>query len=117
MIKSIKNFPLVTRIMMEIRKNKSLFTIVIVSLILSDVFFIFGSSDIRIFAFLTLYIFISFLYKSKYKLTLSLCVFFLVVLFILFIKSGASEKTEEVAVWLVLFLAVGIVQQWKEISA
>jgi hypothetical protein len=27
---------------------------------------------------------------------------------------GPSVKTEEIAVWLFLFMVVGIIQQWKE---
>ena len=100
--------------MQLLKKNKLLLIMVIVSLILSDILFMFGSSDIRIFTFLTLYVFISFLYKSKHRLTFSLCLVFLAVLFAEFIESGTSEKTEEAAVWLVLFLAVGIIQQWRE---
>ena len=117
MIKSIITIPIITRAILVLKKNKSLLIMAIAFLILSDILFLFGSSDIRIFIFLTLYVFISFLYKSKHRLTFLLCLVFLAVLFAEFIKSGASEKTEEAAVWLVLFLVVGIIQQWKEISA
>lgn len=114
MLKKIVANETIKLIMSFFKKNKSLLMMMVVSLILSDILFMFGSSDVRIFTFLTLYVFISFLYKSKHRLTFSLCLVFLAVLFVEFIKSGASEKTEEAAVWLVLFLVVGIIQQWRE---
>ena len=97
-----------------LKKNKSVVLSVILLGILADIFFVSGSSDLRIFSIITFYVISIWLYRLKSRITFLLCLMLLGLMFIEFLLSGASERTEKAAVWLVLFLAIGIIQQWRE---
>ncbi len=101
-------------IILFFKKNRIFLISVVILLVLYDALFVSISSDLIIFTLLAFYVFISLLFKAKSRLTFSLCLVFLSMLFIEYIKSGASDKAEKIAVWLVLFIAVGIIQQWRE---
>jgi len=84
--------------------------------ILGDIFYIPVSSDIRFFGFVGAYILGARWYKLKSSFTFSLCLALLAIMYVLFLTTNTSIKTERAAVWLVLFWIVGIIQQWKEIG-
>lgn len=79
-----------------------------------DIFFVKTSSDIVIFGTLLLYgIFIKILRLSS-KLTFSLCLGLITTMSVDYLFVGVSVSTEKAAVWFVLFMALGIFQQWRE---
>lgn len=112
MFKKIRKIVYMISTIME--KNKSSVLLLVFIGIISDIFFISKSSDLLIFSILALYIFSSLIYKLKSKIAYFTCLLLLSLLFVLFLLSGPSDKTEKTAVWLVLFMLVGIIQQWRE---
>ncbi|MBI2430649.1 MAG: hypothetical protein HYV39_01390 [Candidatus Levybacteria bacterium] len=72
------------------------------------------SSDFVIFSVLLLYGFFIKIFRIKSAFTFLLCLLLLVVMTIDYLSTGASISTEKVAVWLILFLGVGVIQQWRE---
>jgi hypothetical protein len=102
--------------------NILFYPIVIILLIFGDVLLFAQSSDIRIFAILFLYIFFVKKYRIKSTITYILALFFLFLAFIQFIFSNqnifidpgpASPISERMAVWVFLFMIIGIVHKWK----
>ena len=97
-----------------LKNNKPIVLTLIFLLIPIDIFFINNSSDLRIFGILALCIISILIYKLKSRLTFMLCLIILGIMYIEFLFTGTSQATEKSAVWLFLFLAVGIFQQLKE---
>lgn len=95
-------------------KNKTAILAVIYLSIFTDIIFIPDSSDLRTFAILGIYIASVRLYKLKSKATYIWCLVLLGIMYLLFLLTQASPKTEKAAVWLVLFWIIGIIQQWRE---
>ena len=85
------------------------FIIIIINCLLIE-----GSSDIVFFGLLGVYIGAILFYKLRSKLTFIFCLILLIIMFIEYLLTGTSLKTEKTAVWLFLFIATGIAQQWKE---
>ena len=56
------------------------------------------------------------IYRLKSRETFLLCLGLLGAMFVSFLTSGASIPTEKTAVWLVLFMVLGIYQQWRNIG-
>src|SRR6266581_797650 len=77
---------------------------VIFIVILGDILFIPGSSDIRIFGILFFYIVCIFMFRLKNNLTFLFCLVLLMTMYIEFLLSAGSLQAEKAAVWLVLFL-------------
>lgn len=114
MIKKILNSKYGKKSVLFFKNNKPVVLSVIFLGILADILFIRGNSDFRIFGILGLYVAASSFYKLKSRLTFLLGLVLLGVMFAEFIFTGTSESTEKAAVWLVFFLLVGIIQQWRE---
>lgn len=93
--------------------KKTILTLLVVS-IFADILFFIKSSDFIIFSILILYIFFIKLFNLKNKSTFLISLTFLIVMFVSYLFTGASVLTEKAAVWFVLFLIVGVIQQWKE---
>lgn len=97
-----------------LKENKKIVLSLLTVSIFVDIFFVKTSLDIVIFSILLLYgIFVK-MFKIKSRRTFLLCLALLVVMFINFLFTGTSVSTEKAAVWLILFMALGIFQQWKE---
>lgn len=82
--------------------------------ILADIFFIPGSSDLRIFSILILYWLTTKIHNLKSQFTFYVDLGLLILTYIEYILSGPSAETEKAAVWFVLFLLIGIIAKWKE---
>lgn len=103
------------------RNNKLLYLVPIFLLILGDVMFFTLSSDYRIFGILIIYIFLIRLLKLTSHTTFIFSFFLFLFTYIQFIfakpvvfhqpEVPAVEKT---AVWLYLFLLIGVIQKWRE---
>lgn len=72
------------------------------------------SYDLITFSILILYGILAFIAKVKSKYTFIFCLILLLIMYFLFLLSGPAIKTEKTAVWLVLFMLIGIIQQWRE---
>ncbi len=96
------------------KNNKPVVLSVIFLGIIADTLLIKGNSDLRIFGILGLYVAAISFYKLKSRLTFLLGLVLLGVMLVEFIFTGTSESTEKAAVWLVFFLLIGIIQQWRE---
>lgn len=104
----------IEKIISFLRENKrtvlTLFVVFIVAESLSKRL----SSDFVIFGGLLIYgIFIN-IFQIKSTFTFLLCLGFLVLMSIGYLFTGASISTEKAAVWLILFLGIGVMQQWRE---
>jgi len=82
--------------------------------VIADIVFIVGGSDFMIYGILILYIVSILFYRLSSRTTFRLSLILLGVMFLEFIFSGTSQKTEKAAVWIFFFLAVGIIQQFRE---
>jgi FkbM family methyltransferase len=97
------------------KKAKPFVFFVLFSSILLDIVFLKKNSDGIYFGILILYIFSVGFYKTKSKTTFIFCLVLLGLMYLEYLFTGTSEQTEIAAVWLVLLLAVGIVQQGIEL--
>jgi hypothetical protein len=95
-------------------KNKViLYTLLLVALA-GDIFFSSEGSDFHFFGLTGMTLITNLFYKLKSKYIFILCLILLILMYIYFLAQGTSPMTEKVAVWIVLFMVVGIVQQWFE---
>ena len=109
-----ENIEKIKKITFFLKENKKIALALLVVSIFIDIFFVKISSDIVIFSILLLYgIFIK-MFQIKSRRTFLLCLALLFTMFINFLFTGTSVSTEKAAVWLVLFMALGIFQQWRE---
>ena len=79
-----------------------------------DVFFLTVSLDVFLFLLIFLWILVSKLYTYKSTATFKVTLFFALLLFVLFVLTPGQTSLERLSTWIFLFLAVGIIQQWKE---
>ncbi len=118
MIQSVKKISSYFKQLIRLAKtNRQLVLGIIFASILGDIFYLAASSDFRFFGFVGAYALGARWYKLKSKVTFTFCLLLLCIMYILFLTTGTSVKTERAAVWLVLFWIVGIVQQWREIES
>lgn len=109
-----ENIEKIKKITSFLKENKKIALALLVVSIFVDIFFVKTSSDIVIFGILLLYgIFVK-MFQIKSRRTFLLCLALLAMMFINFLFTGTSVSTEKAAVWLVLFMALGIFQQWRE---
>lgn len=97
-----------------LQQNRRVVLVFLIGIIFIDTFFIKTVSDIVTFGVLLAYGIAAKAYHLKARETFVLCIGLLGAMFVSFVSSGTSIPTEKAAVWLVLFIALGIYQQWKE---
>lgn len=95
--------------------------IFILSLIFGDVFLFTLSSDLRILGILIIYAFFIKTFKLKSNAAFALSLILLVFAYVQFLFSNpivfitpGAPVAEKTAVWVFLFLVVGIIQKWRE---
>lgn len=109
-----QNIEKIKKITSFLKENKKIVLALLIVFIFVDIFFVKISYDIVIFGILFLYgIFVK-MFQMKNRQTFLLCLALLAVMFIDFLFTGTSVSTEKAAVWLILFMALGIFQQWRE---
>jgi len=97
------------------QENKRTLLVALFLIVFGDIEFIQISNDLITFGTLLIYgVFIHTMHLSS-RITFLFCLLLMMVLFVNFITSGTSVPTEKTAVWLVLFMAVGVFQQWREL--
>ena len=109
-----QNIENIEKIKSFLKENKKVVLALLVVAIFLDIFFVKTSSDFVIFGILLLYGISAKSYRLKARETFLLCLGLLGAMFISFLTSAASIPTEKAAVWLVLFMALGVFQQWRE---
>lgn len=95
-------------------RNKLLFLVMLCGAVFVDGLFIPRSSDTVYFGILMTYVILTRVWKTKSDLTFLLCLGIFVSLGVNFLRTSASSSTEKFAVWLFLFMAVGVWQGWSE---
>lgn len=101
------------RFIFFLANSRVILTVIFIFIIINSIF-IESSSDIIFFGLLGSYIAAIFFYKLRSRLTFLFCLALLVIMLVEYLLTGTSLKTEKTAVWFFLFLATGILQQWKE---
>lgn len=97
-----------------LRENKKTILTLLTVSIFGDILFLSKSSDLIIFSILILSVFFIKIFELKSKLTFLLCLALLTTMFFSYLFTETSIPTEKAAVWLVLFLIIGVIQKWRE---
>lgn len=97
-----------------LKENKITVLALFFAVIFTDILFEKSSLDFKIFSALLVYLIFIKIFQIKSTLTFLLCLALLVVMAIDYLLTSASISTEKAAVWLILFLGIGGIQQWKE---
>ena len=97
-----------------LKQNRRVVLVLLIGIIIVDILYAKTSSDVVTFGVLLVYGVSAKLYRLTARETFLLCLGLLGAMFVSFVMSGASVPTEKAAVWLVLFMALGIYQQWRE---
>ncbi|SRR5258708_33179453 len=104
----------IKKIVSHAKQYKLVVLTIFILLVLGDIFLTSTASDIRYFGFLGVGIIGIFLYRLSSKFFFGLALIVLLIMFLFFVTSGASAKTEKAAVWFFLLFATGIIRQWTE---
>lgn len=97
-----------------VHENQGVFVGFFGSLISAEVYIFPKSADIRLFFGLALYWVLSRIGRLSSIRVLQLCLILFSVLSVSFLFNGAGIQTERIAVWFILFLALGVITQWRE---
>lgn len=100
-----------------INTNQTVFLVFVATAVIVEVYVFSYSVDMRLFGVLLLYWWFSRIGKIASTRAFQLCLVLLVVMFVSYLVGGVSTPTERLAVWFVLFFALGIIQQWREIAS
>src|SRR3972149_1772252 len=92
-----------------IKENRRLLLTLMFGTVLVDGLLVSVKSDLIFFSLLALYIFFIRMYRLKSNTTFAFCVAVLLVMYTSFLMTGTGVATEKLAVWLVLFMTVGII--------
>jgi len=79
--------------------------------------FLNANSDMSLLLLCALWILVINLFNFKSATTFKVSLAFLVTLFFFFLISPDQKPIERVATWIFLFLALGIVQQFREVAS
>ena len=101
--------------------KKPRYILLILALIAGDVFFFQVSSDARIFTLLLLYIVLMKRLQWRSHTTFIVTLVLFLSSFLLYVFTDPAKfhqplipATERLAVWLYLFLVIGVIQKWRE---
>src|SRR5258708_25545019 len=97
-----------------LKDDNSVALVLVGVFIFTDILFIKTNSDFVIFSVLLFYVIFIKIFKINSKLTFLFCLGLLVLMSVDYFFTQASISTEKAAVWLILFLVVGVIQGWKE---
>lgn len=107
----------------QLRSIKVLKFLPLILLILADVLFFEKSSDWRTFPLLLIYLYCIIRFKIRANTTFLICLFLFVLIYMQYISSSPATFNiqypsvpfgEKIAVWLYLFLVIGVIQKWRE---
>jgi len=104
------------KIFLKIKKTSLWIALFLFAVVIFDIFLIPVTSDVFFFGVIGLYVLLIFIAnKIKSSLTLRFTMLLLIIMFIRYVLFGPDGVTEEIAVWFVLFLLIGVIQKWREI--
>jgi len=98
------------------KQHSVILLLTFIVVLLADIFIFIDTSDKRIVFILLMYWLYIHFNNFKSKITFFIALILLMGMFASLVMKGPNAKTEKLAVWVVLLLAFGIVQQWREIS-
>jgi hypothetical protein len=107
----------------QLKSLKFLKFIPLILLILGDALLFEKNSDWRTFPIIIFYIFLIIRYKLRANTTFFICLFLFFLVYVQYIFSSPVTFEsqypvvpfgEKMAVWLYLFLVIGVMQRWKE---
>ena len=107
---------LIKKTIQFLEDNKKTVLSFVITIIFADILFLKKSSDLMFFGILIFYIIFINIFHLKSRSTFLISLTLLIMMFVsyLFTETSISTSTEKAAVWLVLFLIVGVIQQWRE---
>lgn len=100
-----------------IHANQIAFLVFVAMALIAEVYIFSPSKDLRLFGALLLYWWLARKGDLASARIFQLCLVLLGAMFISYLTGGASTSTERLAVWFVLFFALGVIRQWREISS
>lgn len=74
-------------------------------------------SDMNLLLLCALWVLVIKLFKFNSAITFKGTLIFLILLFALFIMGPDQKSIERIATWIFLFLALGIIQQFREVNS
>lgn len=104
----------ITEVGKWIQGNQGVFVVMFACAISAEVYLFPTSADTRLFFGLVAYWFLSVIGKLPGIRVLQLSLALLFVMTVSYLYSGAGIETERLAVWFILFFAMGVVTQWRE---
>lgn len=116
---------LITHTTHEAKKRNSglLISLFVIILMVLDVFLFPISADIRIFTILGVYIVLALRYRVSSNTTFSIALVLLIIAYTQFLFTDQKifdnpgpvpPLCERTAVWVYLFLVIGVIQKWRE---
>ena len=102
------------KIKKKIKKHSLTLLLLIQLAVLYDIFLITSVSDVRFYGAILTYLIITLISKFSSKITFIFCILLLIFLYVRYLFVGPDVGSEEIAVWLVLFFVVGILQKIRE---
>lgn len=107
---------LLIRKLSPLKPYKSVLLTAVFFLAIGDTVIIESKSDLVIFGVLGLYTFSLLFYKISSKASLFFCFAFVIILFFEFIFTGDSVHAEKAAVWLFLFMVIGVLHEFLSVK-
>ncbi len=105
------------------RNNGLLISLFVIILMVLDVFLFPISADVRIFTILGIYIVLSLRFRLSSSTTFSIALVLLIIAYTQFLftdqkifdnPSPVPPLCERTAVWVYLYIVIGVIQKWRE---
>lgn len=109
-----KNKTIIDKVKKHLDNSRTVLLTLVLLSVLIDIFLLSSSTDFITFSILISYVSLARYCRLTSKFTFIFCILLLFTMYGGYVISGPSPITEKNAVWLVLFLLVGIIQKWKE---
>lgn len=107
---------MVKRILRILTHFRVILIVIFVVGVLLDIF-VNSNSDMNLLLLCVLWVLVVKLFKFNSAITFKVTLIFLALLFFLFIVASDQKPIERVATWIFFFLALGIVQQFREVTS
>lgn len=113
-LRKLANVVLIKKIIFLLKDNKKTVLSFILATIFVDILFFKEASDLMFFGVVIIYLVFTKMFLLKSRLTFLISLALLIMMFFNYLFTAITISTEKAAVWLVLFLVIGIIQQWRE---
>ncbi len=102
------------RLIYFLQQNKKTLLALFISFLFVESFFKETNSDFILFSSLFAYFVFVKVFRINSRVTFSLCLILLIGMSFSYLFIDKTFPTEKMAVWMILFLFIGMIQQWKE---